>query len=291
MSNPQLLADSRIAILGLGLMGGSLAMALKGHCKQILGVDPNPAAVAYARKHNIVDIVAENPYDILPRADIVILAAPVGAILKLIRSLPELHPGEAIVLDIGSTKAVIVSEMEKLPSRFDPLGGHPMCGKEKLSLTNAEEGLFQEATFAFTPCENTSNNAYQFAEQLSKAIGATSLWLEADTHDLWTAATSHFPYLVATALTLTTPMDSAPLVGTGFKSTTRIAATPASLMLDIIATNQINIIESLDLFMDQIDQIRALLRTNDLESLKIILEQSALHHEQILPGRSRIESK
>ena len=289
MAEPNLLAESRIAILGLGLLGGSLAMALQGQCTQTFGIDPDPLAVAYAQKHKIVDLAVEYPHDVLPRADIIILAAPVGGILKLIQSLPELHPGKAIVLDIGSTKAVIVREMEKLPSRFDPLGGHPMCGKEKLSINHAEAGLFKEATFAFTPCENTSKNAHLFAEHLVRVLGASSLWLDADTHDLWTAATSHFPYLAATALTLATPTESAPLAGPGFRSTTRIAATPASMMLDIFATNQINIIESLDLFRAQIDQIRELLHNNDLDSLKIIFERSVLHREQIIPEESRTE--
>lgn len=289
MAKPKLLADSSIAILGLGLMGGSIAMALRGHCTQILAVDPEPATVAYARRHKIVDLIAENPNDVLPQADIVILAAPVGKILKLIEALPKLHPGEAIVIDIGSTKADIVREMQKLPPRFDPLGGHPMCGKENLSIKNADASLFQNATFAFTSCENTSQNAHQFAEQLAQALGANPLWIDAETHDRWTAATSHFPYLAATALTLSTPTAAAPLAGPGFRSTTRLAATPATIMLDILATNQINIIETLDQFKEQLDQIRTLLLTNDLESLQIILERSVNHRHQILPGGNRLE--
>ena len=289
MNKPTLLTDSRIAIVGLGLMGGSLALALKEHCAQIIAVDTDPDTVVYARKHKIVDQIAESPDRILPQADIVLLAAPVRGILELIHTLPKLHPGEAIVIDIGSTKVDIIKEMQKLPPRFDPIGGHPMCGKEKLSIENAEACLFQNATFAFTPCENTSNNAQQFAEQVARSIGATPFWIDAETHDRWTAATSHFPYLAAAALTLSTPPAAAPLAGPGFRSSTRLAATPASVMLDILATNQINIIEALDQFQEQIDQIRCLLQDNDLENLQNLLEKSIYQREKIVTGRNRID--
>lgn len=289
MASPNLLTDSRIAILGLGLMGGSLALALRGHCAQILGVDPDPDSVAFALEYQITDLATMHAHEILPQADVVILAAPVRAIINLIRSLPELHPGKAIIVDVGSTKSDIVKEMEKLPARFDPVGGHPMCGKEKLALENAEASLFQEATFTFTPCRNTSANARQFANQLALAVGATPFWIDAATHDRWASATSHFTYLVAAALTLATSVDAAPLVGPGFRSTTRLASTPPSLMLDILFTNRENILESLDLFKEQLDQIRTLLETNDQDNLQTLLERCVARREQITLGESGIE--
>jgi prephenate dehydrogenase len=193
------------------------------------------------------------------------------------------------VIDIGSTKADVVREMQKLPPRFDPLGGHPMCGKEKLSIENAEASLFLNAIFAFTPSENTSENAQQIAEQIAQSIGANPLWIDAETHDRWTAATSHFPYIAASALALSTPTAAAPLAGPGFRSTTRLAATPASLMLDILATNRINILEALDQFRQQIDQMRTLLEANEFEHLQNLLESGVHQREQIISGSNRIE--
>jgi prephenate dehydrogenase len=278
------LANARITIFGLGLMGGSLAMSLKGSCTSIYGIDPDPSAVAYANEHKIVDRASVSPQMLLPQTNFVILAAPVGTIIKLIQALPELHPGKAVVLDIGSTKVDIVREMENLPSRFDPVGGHPMCGKEKISLINAEPGLFQNATFAFTMCKNSTHNAQGLAEQLAYKVGANPVWLDAHTHDKWASATSHFPYLLASALSLSTPTSAAPLVGPGFRSTTRIAATPVSLMLDIFATNQANILDSLDTFREQLDQIRLMLATKDYSSLQAIMERSASHQKNITSG-------
>ena len=95
-----------------------------------------------------VDEASSDPSLILPKADILILAAPVRSILALVSELPNLHPGPAVVLDVGSTKIQIVEAMERLPDRFDPLGGHPMCGKEALSLANAEASLFEGYPFA-----------------------------------------------------------------------------------------------------------------------------------------------
>lgn len=164
-----------------------------------------------------------------------------------------------------------------------------MCGKENLTIENAEVSLFQKATFTFSPCQNTSPNARDFANQLATAVGATPFWIDAATHDRWTAATSHFAYLVAAALTLATSVDAAPLAGPGFRSTTRLAATPPRLMLDILSTNRVNIMESLDLFRAELDQIRALLETNDQENLLTYLECCVMRREQITHADSEIE--
>ena len=290
MAKQNLLTDASVAIMGLGLMGGSIAMALRGKCARIIGVDPDPDAVAFALDHQITDFATIRAQEILPQADVVILAAPVRAIIKLIQALPELLPGKAIILDLGSTKSDIVKEMEKLPPRFDPVGGHPMCGKEKLTIQNAEAGLFQEATFTLTPCQNTSPIARRLANHLVLTVGAIPLWIDAATHDRWTAATSHFSYLAAAALTLATPVEFAPLAGPGFRSTTRIAATPPSLMLDILFTNQANILESLDEFKRELDKIRTLLETNDQENLLSLLEHCVERRDQILNSKDSIIS-
>jgi prephenate dehydrogenase len=151
-----LLSSTRVAIMGLGLMGGSLALALRGRCAELLGIDPDPDALALALELGAADRVSANPAELLPEADVIILAAPVLAILSLLQALPDLHPGSPIVLDLGSTKREIVQAMEALPVRFDPLGAHPMCGKETNTLRSAEASLFAGRPFAFTPLARTS---------------------------------------------------------------------------------------------------------------------------------------
>ena len=236
MVQSDFLNSSRVAIVGLGLMGGSLALALRDRCQTLLGIDPNPETLSLARRRNIVDQLAPGPTLLLPQADVIILAAPVGAIIEIIGDLPSLHHGSPVVIDLGSSKSEICQAFNTLPARFDPLGGHPMCGKETSSLVNAEETLFQGAVFAFTPLSRTSPRARAIAEELSRTIGSRPLWIDPKTHDQWTAATSHLPYLLASALSLATPSEATPLVGPGFRSTSRLAATTPSMMEDVLTT-------------------------------------------------------
>ncbi|MCA9977740.1 MAG: prephenate dehydrogenase/arogenate dehydrogenase family protein, partial [Anaerolineales bacterium] len=149
MSEPDFsLAQTRVAIVGLGLMGGSLALDLRGKCAAVYGVDPDPDTQMLARTRGIVAKISGDLADILPEADLVILAAPVRVIVKLVQSLPDAHPGTAVIMDIGSTKTDIVAAMAALPPRFDPIGGHPMCGREVSSLVNAYTGMYRGAPFA-----------------------------------------------------------------------------------------------------------------------------------------------
>ena len=286
MSEPDFLSSSRIAIIGLGLMGGSLALALRGRCQELLGCDRHPETLYLAEEIELVDRLSSDPAEILPSADVVVLATPVNSILKLIAELPHLHPGSAIVLDLGSTKARVVQAVENLPDRFDPLGGHPMCGKETIGLENAEAELYQEATFVYTPLERTSGKARSFADQLAQAIGSQPLWIDAVTHDQWSAATSHLPYLVAVALSVSTPTESTPLIGPGFRSTTRVAGTSSAIMLDVMSTNRENISERLHQFRLGIDKLEGYLSRGEFQALAALLDQGAARRQELISNPS-----
>ncbi len=276
------LADFRVAILGLGLMGGSLALALRGKCRALLGVDPDPAVVQLALERRVVDSASVNPRELLPQAELVILAAPVGAILSILSRLPELHPGPAIVLDLGSTKRAIVQAMGSLPGRFDPLGGHPMCGKEQASLANAEADLFQDAPFALTPLERSSPQARQVAEQLVRAVGARPRWIDAETHDRWVAATSHLPYLFANTLAGVTPLEAGPLVGPGLRSTTRLAPASLTMMVDILSTNRDNVLAEMQRFRQALQELENSLQAEDMEALRLQLTRGAASYAALM---------
>jgi len=267
--------DTRIAIVGLGLIGGSLALALRGKCAVLYGIDPDEETLALARQKKIVDEAASTPEALLGQADLIILAAPVGVILAQLRELPGWHPGEAIVLDVGSTKTAICTAMEELPERFDAIGGHPMSGKEKTGLANASADLFREAAFAFSALGRTSGRAKQTAENLARLTGAKPVWVDPATHDLWVAATSHLPYLAACALTQTTPLEAKALVGPGFRSTTRVAETNPEVMVDILETNRIELLEAVRGFRIQLDALETDLRSGNREALRLRLQQTA----------------
>ena len=268
------LAESKIAIVGLGLMGGSLALGLRGKCAALFGCDPHRATLELALSQNIVDLADSDPAKLLPEADLVILSAPVLAILTLLEQLPNFTPNRCIALDLGSTKQLIVEAMSRLPERFDPIGGHPICGKERLSLANAERTLYYSAPFLLTPLERTTPRALSAARQIIEVVGAKPTILEAVEHDRILASTSHLPFLLSSALTLSTPEDVAPFLGTGFKSTSRLAGTPSSMMLGVLQSNRENVLNAISELQGQLAEIKTALIEEDYSTLESILDQS-----------------
>jgi prephenate dehydrogenase len=268
------LAESKVAIIGLGLMGGSLALGLRGKCAALYGVDPHPATLELALSQHIVDYADSDPAKLLPEVDLVILSAPVPAILTLLEQLPSYTPNPCIVMDMGSTKRMIVEAMSRLPERFDPIGGHPICGKEKLSLANAERTLYYAAPFLLTPLERTSPQALSAANQIIEALGAKGKMLNAVDHDRILASTSHLPFLISSALSLATTQDVAPFVGPGFKSTSRLAGTSSSMMLGVLQSNREYVLDALHGMQSQLAEIEAALSAEDFAKLETLLNNA-----------------
>ena len=284
---PTRLADCRIAVAGLGLMGGSICLALHGKCRSLVGVDPDAEARRLALAMGAVEAAFTEPAEAFSHADLVVLAAPVEAILQLIHDLPHLAPQLAMVIDLGSVKTPIVAAMQELPSRFDPLGGHPMCGKEHSSIRHAEASLFCGATFAFTSLPRTSKRLRELAEELALTLGARADWVEASQHDRWVASTSHLPYLVSHALAASLPVEAGRLVGPGFLSTTRLAGSFTPMMLDVIRHNRQNISEALDELLEWLEELQTQLSTNDIQKIEKLLRASEAHRDKIITADSR----
>ncbi len=283
MSNqvPLSLSNCRVLIVGLGLMGASLALALRGKCKVLYGVDRNEDTCRLALMHEMVDAVWQDPTQ-TRAVDLMILAVPVGQILSLLKQINNAIQTPTIIMDIGSTKTAICQEMEGLAEHFDPIGGHPMCGKETLGIQSAEAAIYQGATFALVPLARTSPYAKSLAEQIVNAIGSHVVWLDAQTHDRMVAAVSHLPYLLASALTLSTPLELSTLVGPGFRSSTRLAATPTTMMLDVLKTNRKFILEAVERVQSELAQLESLLQEEAYEELNQRLNAAAEHLKEIL---------
>lgn len=263
-------------------MGGSLALSLRGRCAGIYGVDPNPEARRIARESGAFEAVSGQARELLPGADLIVLAAPVGTILTLLSTLPEWHDGPAAVIDLGSTKYDIVERMAGLPPRFDPLGGHPMCGKERGGMANAEAALFRDAAFAFTPLERTSAWLRSLASELAGALGARPLWLDALTHDRWVAWTSLLPYLASGALAAVVPQEAFPLTGPGLRGAARLAGTPWSMIGDVLATNRSNLLASLRAYRAGLQDLEALLEQEDFAGLEARLGVGAANYQALM---------
>jgi prephenate dehydrogenase len=289
MSQPDFnLAESKIAVIGLGLMGGSLALGLRGKCAALFGCDPHLPTLELALSQHIVDHADSDPATLLsggssseaypdPQSkgiDLIILATPVPAILTLLEQLPSFTSNPCIVMDLGSTKKQIVDAMSRLPQNFDPIGAHPICGKEKLSLANAERTLYYAAPFLLTPLERTSPRALSAAHQIIEALGAKAKILDADEHDRILASTSHFPFVLASSLALSTPQDVTPFVGPGFKSASRLAGTPSSMMLGVLQSNRDNVLNALHNLQSQLAEIESALENENYDELENLLNQS-----------------
>jgi prephenate dehydrogenase len=276
------LKDANIALIGLGLMGGSLALSLKPRCRRLTAYDPHLSTLELARRQEIVHAADSDPAKVLADAELVILACPVPAIVDWLARLPEYIQHSCIVLDIGSSKRTIVAALEALPSNFEPIGGHPICGRERLSLENAERFLYRDAPFVLTSLSHTSENARFAALQIVEALGANPIWLNADDHDRIFAATSHLPYLLSSALALATSDDAASLVGPGFRSTSRLAGTPSSMMLGVLQSNADNVLASIASFRHSLDVLESALQTGSLETLKSTLDQSRDRYQSLI---------
>jgi prephenate dehydrogenase len=276
------LEDSIIVIVGLGLMGGSIALAFKGHCRALYGIDSDPVTLELALARKIVDRAEVDPARLLPQADLVVLATPVPIILALLQQIPDLMPNRCIILDLGSTKRLIVEAMSRLPERFDPIGGHPICGKEKLSLENAEGHLYQSAPFVLTALQRSSFRARNAVEQIVHTIGARAIWMDASEHDRVLALTSHLPFLLSSALAsvlapapaTAAAQEVAILAGPGLRSASRLAGTPSSMMLGVLETNRENVLAALDLLRNELGAFEAALSSGDSDNLHLLLDRS-----------------
>jgi prephenate dehydrogenase len=276
------LQNSKIAIIGLGLMGGSLALALKGKCAALYGIDSDHATLELALHKKIVDFADAEPATSLPQADLIILATPVPTIISLIQKLSTLTNRPCIVLDLGSTKSKIMSAMDALPAHFDVLGGHPICGKEKLGIENADALLYQNAPFVITPLERTTLRARTVIQHMISVIGARLIEMNAEEHDRALAFTSHLPFLISSALALSVPQENARLIGSGFRSTARLAATPGSMMLGVVQSNRENILNALHHYQHQLSTLESALMSNDESVLESNLLSAQSRYQDMI---------
>ncbi len=273
------LAEADFTIIGLGLMGGSLGAALKkrGVCRRILGMGRRKSAIQRAKELGVIDEGSCNLGEAVAGADVVVLATPVRAMLELIPKLGGLLPSGCILLDLGSTKAEAVRAMQSLPAHIEPIGGHPMAGKETSGIEALDPELFQGATFVLTPLARTGSKTIALVQELVRSLGAKPLLLSAERHDRLVAATSHLPYLASIALVAMAEARAAEdpvlwkLTAGGFRDMSRLAASHADMSLDILLTNRENILTQLDALTRKLARIRSALHGGEEESLRQLL--------------------
>lgn len=258
-----------VHIIGLGLMGGSLAMALRGHVQCITAQDANSANLESALQAGVIDGVGG-----LDQADVVILAVPSDRIPQLIHQFcatGQLKNG-ALVMDIGSTKGRICDTLDTLPNTVAAIGGHPMCGLAENGYRNAIPTLYKGARFVLCETVLTTPAARAVAENLVTVIGARPLWMDRYRHDALTALTSHLPHVLSFALMRLAMEASAEdealfqLAAGGFDGATRLARTEENMITGMFTTNAAQIrpllarlrnhLDTLDALFDHPDELR-----------------------------------
>lgn len=237
----------RWGIIGLGLIGGSIARRLAQQGIRVLGADRDPATMAEAQASGVFEALLDPPA-LVAAADGVILATPVGAIEELLESLPW-RPGQ-LVLDTGSTKRRIVRAMARLPEGVCAVGGHPMAGREHSGFRMSDPELFLGKPFILVPTPRTTPEAARRAEKLVTVLGARPIWMDAEIHDRRVAWVSHLPYVTAMALMAAAEATGDPalweIAASGFRDATRVAASDPQMMGEVVRSNADELSDALE---------------------------------------------
>jgi prephenate dehydrogenase len=267
----------RITIIGLGLIGGSLGLAIKAAGLpdvEIVGHSRRRETMNKARKLGAVDRVEHNLPRAVERAGIVIIATPILTVREIMEQIAPHLPDGCIVTDVASTKEQILAwAAELLPPSVSFVGGHPMAGKEKQGIDNAEEGLFRQRAYCICPAVDAHEGAVRAVVGIARLVGAEPLFLDPKEHDQYAAAVSHLPLLLSTALfTLlrASPAwsDLAPMASSGFRDVTRLTSGDPTMSHDIFLTNRDAAIHWLDRMGDELRRYRDLLEGDAQELLE-----------------------
>lgn len=272
------MAISRISILGVGLLGGSVALAAHAAFEGcvVMGYGHRPATLETALESGVIDEAYDDPAKAVHNADLVLLCTPVGRFDEILSRIAPALGEQAIVTDVGSTKRSIVASAERhlrRPGQF--VGSHPIAGSEKRGVEYARADLFQNALCILTPTERTDPAALAAVESFWKSLGMRLHRMTPEAHDRSLCDVSHLPHAAAAALVAMQTPDGLELAGRGFIDATRIASGDAELWRDILLDNKDVMRQSLGRLQDQLTLLGKLLEADDREGLKQWLAKAA----------------
>jgi prephenate dehydrogenase len=279
------LKDTTLCVVGAGLMGGSLALALRGKVSSIGVVDKSQAVCEQVTDRGIADW-ADDDLGLAARAQVVVLATPVKTLVRQIGELGQILTSGTVVIDLGSVKGPVVAAMNGLPETVEAVGGHPMCGKEVNGVAYADSHLFHNARFALCRTERTTPKAWQVAYELARAVGAEPLEIDPAQHDKAVAAISHMPYVLASALALAagqraqTDPDVWRLAATGFQDASRLAGSDPGMMADVLLENTSAVLDAIEEAEQALHQLKTLLQNGDASQLHGILSAAQSYRKE-----------
>lgn len=285
----------RVAIIGLGLIGGSIALGLRSQGIKVTGFDANPKSLAQGLELDVIDVAAASAAEAAATAEVIVLAVPVLAMEAV---LIEIGDTQAILTDVGSVKQPILDAFRavygEVPERFVP--GHPIAGSEKHGVAAARQGLFGQHRVLLTPLSHTDSNALKTIQGMWQSLGAEVVTMDAEHHDLVLGKTSHLPHLLAYSLidTLSAQGDSLEIfdyAAGGLRDFSRIAASDPVMWGDIFLSNRAALLKILDEFSADLNELKETIAEGDREDLLARLRRSKAardHFSGVL--RKRAES-
>lgn len=286
---------NKLVIIGVGLIGGSFALALRkaGIAKHIVGVGRSRENMQCALEHGVIDEIAENMKTALHNADFVLLAMPVGQTEHVMTQISPYLQINTIINDAGSTKQTVVTaarnRLGKNLRNFVP--GHPIAGTEQSGILAAQVDLFTDKHMILTPLKETDTDAVQKTTALWQACGAKVSQMDAEVHDEILAMTSHLPHILAFALMnhlhhcTKDPKDLLQFTGSGFRDFTRIASSSPEMWRDICLSNRQELLKQINTYQSELSKIQFILEEKDGAALEKAFTQARNMRENWIKGK------
>lgn len=267
-----------ISIIGTGLIGSSMALGLRGRCNVILGFDKNPRNLGYAEKMGIVDI-ATSFEGICACSDVIIVSVPSDISLSILPDILSNSKEDAVVIDVSSTKGPICKALKHHLKRKNLVAAHPMAGLEVGGPQNADAAILKGRKVVICQSEQSSKLAVDLALDLFDSLGMHPEFMDAEQHDSLVALVSHLPQMVAYGLANTVSKASKDdewcrLAASGFDSASRLASSPADVWLPIINQNKDFILQYINLFISQMENLQEMIADDNVADLEEFIAQS-----------------
>lgn len=275
----------RVAIIGVGLIGGSLGLSLKRKrlAGEVIGFFRKKRSARLALKSGIVDQAVFNLKNAVKDADLVILATPVGVIKSIAPTVITQMQRRAFLMDVGSTKQEVMRSIEGLISsrKIEFIGTHPLAGSEKSGLLFAQADLFHNSVCFVVPSRYTSPQALAKAQRFWRVLGAKTILIDALTHDRIVATVSHLPHIISFALMNCLPADLLHFAGSGLKDATRLASSESRMWTDICLSNKNEILRSLKRFKTSLTRLESLIRQKSPRLLQRYFLQAKVRRDNL----------
>jgi prephenate dehydrogenase len=279
---------NQVTIIGVGLIGGSLGLALKkgGLVQRVVGVGHRQASLDAAVACGAADVATIDPAEGVRGSDLVVLATPVGLFRRMAQAIAPAMGPAAVVIDVGSTKAAVVADLEKsVPAGRAFVGCHPIAGSEHRGIAHARADLFAGAVCVVTPTDRTPQDALGRVVRTWADLGMTVRLLSPVEHDRLLAEISHLPHVVAAALVRTVTAQAESLAGPGWADTTRVASGDAALWRDILLSNAGEVTVAIERFQEALAAFGAALRQRDAARIEALLAEAKSRRDRLTRSR------